>query len=967
MFRKFFLGIFFVFFLFPLYSLGGVLADSSSPLHVVRTEFFDIIFPEECRQSAQKIEAVCDDYYLEITKLLETEPYQRFPVTITRSVESLNAYYAAAPYNRIVLYDTLPEESLDMYENTIQQVFYHELTHAVTYNMKGSVAKALSFISDMMNPAWLSITTFWAEGATVSFESKGKGGRLNDPFFTQLANQSVIENRFPSWRDVTGARDTYPGGTDAYLFGSMFASYLQDKYGMSKYADFWKKTGSSLSLSFIAGVFKKTYGFNITDAWKDFEKTLKIESAEKRAVLLSKKMSRVTALDAFFDREQGNLKIAYFDTESSSLRLVTIYENGKIKNNRKLLAIKGVNRISFSPDGKKIALSRDVLKKNTKCIIAEYDLVKGRYKEIGTNGRRDGYFRLRDGKEELASVRIEGGLAGGNAAVLLKNDEIPFSPLALSDNLYAAIIKDGLSWKIRLFDGKNVLSDYDFSALLDGQKTKNLILHNLHLLSCDERSVFLSFSWAELGMGAKMLSRSGFIKIDRASLQATGFFQKENAFAGLIDSIPDFREVNFFEGLDFDSADEESPSFPVYLIAAEYDKKPLYRLEMKTCDFEKVLLPVKLYDFSGTNALADKNRASGNLEKEQPLNEFEMTAAPEISYNPFSYYKRGIFFPGLGLVPIYNHDFKQDSSTLLGLTFVSTNPWGDKQISFSGGYDFTYGKYGSQIAFTGGNDSFNYSLNGAFVFDKDEFMQTSESLQFAKVLWRGKVSDFSVGMNGLYLYGRQICDDELEKGRDDSIGKSYDLMTFLQFSNIHKISPAFYDYAGIVLKPFLLNTYRDTEKRFVEDKYLNAGLTAQVKFPLIIPFTFTATLFPTDTYVASGSVRAILFDLEIHRGIPALSLFVQRFLISATYAGKISYIHDEFWDCKRTKEILENAKKEDYSDSIKIAADFLLSPNTGFVANSGFQFSLGYALIYRPNPRLTEKRVAYGITASMTY
>ena len=110
----------------------------------------------------------------------------------------------------------------------------------------------------------------------------------------------------------------------------------------------------------------------------------------------------------------------------------------------------------------------------------------------------------------------------------------------------------------------------------------------------------------------------------------------------------------------------------------------------------------------------------------------------------------------------------------------------------------------------------------------------------------------------------------------------------------------------------------------------------------------------------------ILFDFEINKGIPAVSLFVQRLLVSATYSGKISYIHDEFWDCKRTQEIFENVKKEDFSDSIKFAADFIISPNTGFLADL-FQFSLGYAMLYRPNPSLTEKRIAYGITASLNY
>ena len=144
MLKKFSLILFFFAYVLPLFALGGAMAESSSPLHVICTEYFDIIFAEESRETARKIESVCDDYYLEITSLLETEAYQRFPVTITRSVEVLNAYYASVPYNRIVLYDTLPGTSLDMYEDTIESVFYHELTHAVTYNMKGEKLKKLS-------------------------------------------------------------------------------------------------------------------------------------------------------------------------------------------------------------------------------------------------------------------------------------------------------------------------------------------------------------------------------------------------------------------------------------------------------------------------------------------------------------------------------------------------------------------------------------------------------------------------------------------------------------------------------------------------------------------------------------------------------------------------------------------------------------------------------------------------------
>jgi len=960
--KKIFFAISLVFVcLFPSFSLGGALSESSSPLHVIRTEYFDIIFPEECRESAQKIEAVCDDYYLEITGILETEPYQRFPVTITRTVEQLNAYYSAVPYNRIVLFETLPEKSLDMYENTIQKVFYHELTHAVTYNMKDEKIlkskryKMVSFMGDVMTPAWLTITTFWAEGATVSLESMDKGGRLNDPFATQMVNQSVIEGHFPSWRDVTGARDTYPGGTDAYMFGSMFASYLQETYGMSKYAEFWKNAGSKLPLSLIAGIFKKTYGIKISDAWNDFEKTLTVQAGEKDAKLLSKKKSRVTALDFYFDKESGETKIAYFDNASASLRLLTISNDGKVKKNKKLLAIKGLTRVAFSPDGTKLALSRTVDKKNVKCVLAEYDLKKGHYKENSLNARREGYFRLKDGNEELVSVRIDGGKASGNAVVLLNEQEIPFCPLAIDNNLYAAIIKEGLSWKIRLFDSKNVLSEWDFSKIAGEAHERNLIPHNLHLVSADSGSIFLSFTWAELGMGGKMLSRAGFVKIDRDSNKATAFLQKENNFAGLVDAFPEESAKNLFDDETSAASDEGSEGFSIYLIAAEYDKNPLYRMELRASDFEKVSVPL-----SGTI----KGDAEG---KATPASETEQAEHKEISYNPLRYYRRGIFVPGIGMVPVYNHDFGLDTTTILGMTYVSSNPWGDKLIYFSGGYDVVYKAGGMRLDISGGDDSLKYSLESCAIFDKDGFLQTSETLQLTKTLWSGKVSNFSVGMKEQFLYGKQICDDDLEKGRDDSKGKSADAKAFVEFSNIHKVSPAYYNYAGLSLAPFVLTSYRDSEKRLISDKYINAGAEAQIKFPILVPFIFTASLFPTEKYACGGSVKVILFDFEVHKGIPAIPLFVQRFVLSATYAGKISYVHDEFLDCKRTQEIFENVRKEDYSDSLRFDAKMHLSPNTGFFANDSIQFSLGYAMIYRPNPKVNEKRVAYGITTTVNY
>ncbi|MDE5613572.1 MAG: hypothetical protein K2I74_02865 [Treponemataceae bacterium] len=223
---------------------GGVLAGAG-PLSVVRTQFFDIIFPDECAVAAGRIAAVADGYYQEISALLETACNAHFAVTITRSVESMNAYFTVAPYNRIVLYDTPPDTSLDSYADTLESVFYHELTHAVTTNMRSPFAGFLAgVLGDWFAPAGFTQTNFMLEGAAVSFESRGGAGRVHSPYSTQLVRQAKLDGRFLDWRDVTGARDTFPGGTDAYAFGALFSQFLQETYGMKKYAEFWRTAGS---------------------------------------------------------------------------------------------------------------------------------------------------------------------------------------------------------------------------------------------------------------------------------------------------------------------------------------------------------------------------------------------------------------------------------------------------------------------------------------------------------------------------------------------------------------------------------------------------------------------------------------------------------------------------------------------------------------------------------------------------
>ena len=329
------------------------MSGTKGSLNEIQTRYFDIIFPDSCIQTAQKIAAVCDLYYEEIASDFGYEPYQRFPVSITDQVESVNAYFSMAPYNQIVLYDTEMNYELDMNKKSVEAMFYHELVHAVSLNSKSPFWRGMSVFADFFTPAGISLTSFWFEGAAVAFESQKKGGRLNDPFFTQKIAAAKLKSlsgkkKFPSWRDVSGARDIFPYGNDAYIFGSHFAGYLIQKYGKEKYAQFWKNAGSKTDFSFCAGIFYKTFGIKLDEAWNDFYEKLWVPeigfdeynefiSAENSVFFNSKKKSLVKTLDSFFDGQTGEWKTVWFDFFSN-----TVYLDSK-----KLFTAKNIQKFSF--------------------------------------------------------------------------------------------------------------------------------------------------------------------------------------------------------------------------------------------------------------------------------------------------------------------------------------------------------------------------------------------------------------------------------------------------------------------------------------------------------------------------------------------------------------------------------------------------------------------------------------------
>jgi len=249
-------------------------------LRKVSTKYFDIVYSQVSSQTASLLCSNADAYYDEIALNLNAKKKFRMTVTITPDKNILNAHFSSYPYNHIVLYDVISSDvDFINFENLILDVFYHELTHAVSMNIRDDFTQEVSNVfSDSFNFQYLLyLPLSFLEGVTVSFESLKGAGRLNNGFATQKIKEAKIEGAFPKFTDIATARDVYPIGDFPYIFGGSFSSYLQQIYSMEKYAALFHQTGK-FQFHSLNGIFKKVYGLSLKEAWNDYYESIEIPS-----------------------------------------------------------------------------------------------------------------------------------------------------------------------------------------------------------------------------------------------------------------------------------------------------------------------------------------------------------------------------------------------------------------------------------------------------------------------------------------------------------------------------------------------------------------------------------------------------------------------------------------------------------------------------------------------------------------
>lgn len=463
-------------------------------LRVIHTEYFDVIFPEESRVSAEYIASIADVTLEEVSSLLGITWTKKIPVSISPYSDEYNGFMSYFPYPHIILYDTPPDIEFVTFRNSLQGLFVHELVHVLSLNSRSVLMRFFHRVfGGWVMPTLLNAPLFMVEGVAVSYESLDGFGRANDPLVHDRLAQAYHENAFLTPTQVSGVYDYPPFSNAYYEYGGLFSAWLQEKYGMELYARLWEALGKYSGFSWRVGrtklvkAFEKVYPVSFSRAWTMFSESFRIGNIrDNSANILFDRNMQILAVTA------GPSRVYAVDRYTRDVLSVDP-ETGDVEHVIKTDSTS--NNLSVSPDGTCMLVS-GVRKKGdlSFSIVREYDIESGKKTgRVWHDISRAAYFR-----EGVVALACDGHannivycpspgekilLLGGNAERLFS------SPVPVDRNRIAFIVSE---------QGKRSLGLYRFdtgqvSFFSTGEEMDTVLWQHARGLSSSAGRIL--FSW----------------------------------------------------------------------------------------------------------------------------------------------------------------------------------------------------------------------------------------------------------------------------------------------------------------------------------------------------------------------------------------------------------------------------------------------------------------------------------------
>ena len=975
--KKIIISLISVFLLWANLTAYSGMLSGEKKLRVAKTRWFDIIYPARCEESASILYEKADGVYDEVTAQYGLSPSFRIPVVITPAVDTFNAFWTAVPYNHIAIYDTGASGSseLAVFSETLLSTFRHELTHAVTYNMKNAAWRITGKIfGDCVVPGMLTVTTGMAEGATLTSESAAGEGRLNNEYSKHFVKQAKIEGKFPSYHDVSGASDVAPGGSP-YYFNGAFHEWLQEKYGMAAYAEFWYRVVNGKNFT-IAGAFKKSFGIKLKKAWAQFEEEYEVPVIGANPVEAglvrdffqpdSKSYSRMNDAGSLYSSlSAAGGRLVWMDSfggrvfAAEAVDKLDLSEGSEITVNsaprektpyRQIFSLRGLNDVRLSNDGRFLAASYTSGNgAGATARVKLYDFESAGLFTIEERGLKEAvvlksgggwYLLAQKYMDQHYSIVVRKLLFDDSGRRVRGTEEVselvlgaeinPYAFTPLDDGSFAWLKKEGLSQSL-------CISSINGSLLKEYAFPQGMFVHSLSY----NDGTFL-FSYVEKGtmprLGSIQIS-SGLFSLDARDISGGVFepvFWKDQVVY-----IGEFYRQSRLLCLDLEGgAEVESQSDAAAGAAVE--------------------------------AVADENAGEPDYE----------STLPSQPYNPFPYITRGIIIPVSNYSTDYfavNAESTSDPYNIpLGLTYITANPWteGSSDLyTFTAGWNLKSQALGMALTINKGTATSLLQSSTVIKseFDKHGWKQSGVNFTLSSFVEAGRY--FSIGAAN--ASDARIGNLTPENG---TIYYMLQNVSTLQLSNVRRTGPGRFEYGGFTVGVTAGARY-DSDFNENPVEYFNAtaiGAVLKLRIPHLLPFESkygytcnlplrinTALLPSSSSYgltqpktspgraVLDASAETTLFSIDVQKAVPVITaLYINDFNIAAGYSGTLAagLASESGFQNTLLKSYFKSIKegKGYYLDSVYIRTTMEFTPNIGLFARPAYKMGLystfGYVL-----------------------
>lgn len=960
-------------FLFSIFCVGNLFSASGvlwgeTDIRYISTQWFDIIFPSRSVQSAMKLYDCADQIYEDICADLGTTPQFRMDVTLTPSTDVFNAYFTNYSSNHIVLYDTVPDEDLSVFENDIEGTFRHELNHAVTINMRNKFWTGLdSVFGDTYNfGCYITMPSLIKEGASVSEESRYGEGRLNDGFYLHMLKQSILQGDFPSYTEVTGARDVYPSGTLPYSFGGPFIDWLKKTYGMEKYAQFWYQ-GINMGAVTYSGAFKKVYGIPIKKAWEEFEASVSVpqicaEPSDSPGV--SYLQGGHTPLAVYTSLASSEKGFAWIEKKSSSVWFAPV-NDGEIGKSKKVFSLKNISSLSLSADGNFFAVnSIGTNYGNYKNETFVYDTKNKKLVKFPETSLRDSCVVKVDDGYHLVSPRTENNKTFlCDWKMVFKKEKLSsfqfvgeydfdgkkiFSPVDCGNGKIGFILRDENGWSVCLME---LFQDYEnFSVKKIGME-KNCSIRNLSLDKSDSEKIKLNFSWASVSV----FPRLGSVTFDNQSAELE--FMNEDISGGIYfpTTVPEFDSL--------------------VCIGNFVSENRI--MEIKKCEISnsKKIVPVEKISF-------EKNDSVQKLQAAQEFLDSTETYKGGL--------EKGMIIP-FSWIPVYDKNSQEKGGIYFpGVSYVCKNPWDGVTLNVMAGINPGKGIFnyfqdnnfeaGLAAEISGGSESsiFNYSVLAQALFDKNGFSQSSLRTQVISELHFGRTGSIIFQNIGNFMFGREPGENVDEKYL--SVSDSF----IMQLGSVIKSGPGPFQKKAFLVQLssdlVVRNSFTSGPENNLENvlNYVHVYPSFVFYIPNLIPvncteqFTFNLpvhlvfSIAPSKSQLFGAYASVMLFSWEIQTGPTFFPIYFNRFVSTLSYVCGLLDLRENVSLLNLPSKILYE-RDFIYADYLRLTASLQCTPNTGAMASTSVMGTLGASFNFYPRETNNSKRFSVSVSTSLNF